>query len=103
MTEVDSRGRFLHVVTLDCKDTERARQCIDALREHGRPDAMEFGCLAYEFGRDGARVLLVERWADWGRLDALLEQRVVPALPLYNELLAQPFDPARDTRRVELA
>jgi len=106
MPDTVSEGRFLHIVTLECKDAEHARRCIGALAAYGRPDALAFGCLAYEFGlRLGSAdtVLLVERWRRWEDLDALLREKVVPALPLYNQLLMRPFDPARDTLRIALA
>lgn len=94
------------MVTLECKDAERATRCIDALANYGRPDALAFNCLSYEFGlQEGASdtVCLVERWSRWEDLDALLEAKVVPALPMYNELLKRPFDPAKDTLRIKLA
>ena len=94
-----------HIVTLDCRDAKRAEQCLEALEAYGRPDALEFGCHSYDFGvvqGSDDIVYLVERWARWEDLDALLAAKVVPALPLYNELLKRPFDPTRDTRRIEL-
>jgi len=48
-------------------------------------------------------VCIVERWRRWEDLDALLRDEVVPALPLYDQLLKEPFDPARDTLRVTLS
>jgi hypothetical protein len=48
-------------------------------------------------------VYIVERWKDWARLDALLQAKVVPALPMYNQLLKTPFNPATDTLRIELS
>lgn len=99
-------GRLVHIVTLPCKDAENARRCLQALADYGRPDALAFGARTYEFGLQvgtAATVRLVERWERWQDLDALLAQKVVPALPLYNEMLAQPFDPQRDTARIELA
>jgi quinol monooxygenase YgiN len=103
--ETPAAGRLLHVVTLACKDDEHASRCLDALAAHGRPDALEFHCLSYEFGlKEGTAdtVCIVERWRRWEDLDALLTNKVVPALPLYNELLRQPFDQARDTTRITL-
>jgi hypothetical protein len=44
--------------------------------------------------------LLRERWED---LDGLLADRVVPALPVYNQLLARPFDPSVDTERITMS
>lgn len=105
-TDSSSRGRLIHVVTLDCKDPEHASRCLSALAEHGRPDALAFGCVAYEFGlQEGATdiVRIVERWTHWTDLDALLLAKVVPALPMYNQLLKRPFDPARDTLRIRLS
>jgi len=99
------QGRRMHVVTLECKDTESAKQCLDALASQGRKDAMEFNCLAYDFGlREGtpSTIQLVERWNSWDDLDALLTNKVIPALPHYNALLKRPFDPARDTLRIRL-
>lgn len=101
-----AEGRLLHVVTLRCKDADSASRCLAALANYGRPDALAFNCRAYEFGlKEGApdTVILVERWSRWEDLDALLTQKVVPALPLYNELLRRPFDPALDTVRIALA
>jgi hypothetical protein len=98
-------ARLLHLVTLECRDADHAKRCIEALSAYGRPDALAFGCASYEFGlKDGHAdtVLLIERWSRWQDLDALLREKVVPALPLYNELLRRPFDPARDTARVAL-
>jgi len=100
-----SRGRLLHVVTLECRDGEHAKRCLDALAAHGRPDALAFDCASYEFGvRQGAEdtVVLVERWTRWEDLDALLSAKVIPALPVYNALLKRPFDPAKDTMRIEV-
>jgi hypothetical protein len=101
-----AHGDLIHIVTLRCRDAENAQRCLQALSAYGRPDAIAFGARAYEFGLElgtSATVRLVERWSRWADLDALLEQKVVPALPLYNEMLAQPFDPQRDTARIELA
>ena len=98
-------GHLVHIVTLECRDREHAARCLAALGTYGRPDALSFNCVAYEFGLQAGSpdtVYLVERWNQWEDLDALLTARVVPALPLYNELLKRPFDPARDTRRIEL-
>jgi len=99
-------GRLVHVVTLKCKDADRAAQCLEALSNQGRPDAMDYNCLSYEFGlREGSKdtVVLIERWTDWDDLNLLLMEKVVPALPLYNQLLEQPFNPARDTVRINLS
>jgi quinol monooxygenase YgiN len=96
---------LLHVVTLECKDAEHADRCLTALREHGRPDALAYGCVSYEFGPrvdSPSTIQIVERWHRWEDLDALLQERVVPALPLYDALLASPFDPSRHTARTEL-
>ena len=105
VTPPSPEGRLVHIVTLDCKDAERAAQCLAALASYGRPDAHEFGCLSYEFGLTVGTddvVYIVERWKRWEDLDALLAEKVVPALPMYDKLLKQPFDPARDTRRIAL-
>lgn len=99
-------GQFVHVVTLDCKDEEHAKRCIEALTNYGRPDALAFNCVAYEFGiREGTvdTVHIIERWRRWQDLDALLNEKVVPALPMYNQLLKKPFDPSRDTVRIKLS
>lgn len=101
-----ARGGLIHVVTLECKDAENAGRCLQALAGYGLPDAIAFGARAYEFGLQvgtQATVRIVERWSRWEDLDALLVQKVVPALPLYNQMLARPFDPQRDTARIELA
>lgn len=101
-----TKGLHVHVVTLECRDAARAGQCLGALASHGQKDALEFGCQSYEFGlQEGTAdtVYLVERWSRWEDLDALLTSRVIPALPLYNELLKRPFDPAKDTLRITLA
>lgn len=95
----------VHLVTLACRDSEHAKQCIAALAGTGRTDALEYGCASYEFGlRDGTDdvVRIVERWQRWEDLDSLLVDRVIPALPVYNQLLAQPFDPMTDTERITL-
>jgi hypothetical protein len=100
-----NEGKCVHVVTLDCKDEQHAKQCIEALANYGRPDALAFNCVSYEFGmRVGTAdtVCLVERWRRWQDLDALLNEKVVPALPMYNQLLKRPFDPSTDTVRIRL-
>jgi hypothetical protein len=92
-------------VTLECKDNEHAQQCLAALENYGKPDALAFKCASYEFGlKEGTTdtVCLVERWNRWKDLDALLSEKVVPALPTYNQLLKRPFDPAKDTCRIKL-
>jgi hypothetical protein len=99
-------GRLVHIVTLECKDAEHAARCIEALASYGRPDARSFNCISYDFGlKEGTTdtVYLVERWRRWEDLDALLSEKVVPALPLYNQLLRRPFDPAKDTLRITLS
>jgi hypothetical protein len=104
-TDHQNAAPLLHVVTLECKDAEHATRCLAALRDYGRPDALSFRCASYEFGvKEGttSTVYLIERWSRWEDLDALLTEKVVPALPIYNALLARPFDPARDTLRVRL-
>lgn len=98
-------ANLVHIVTLRCKDSDRAKQCLQALAEYGRKDALAYQCHSYEFGlQEGTQdtVYLIERWQQWGDLDKLLAEKVVPALPLYNELLLTPFDPAKDTLRVTL-
>ena len=93
------------MVTLACKDGAHARRCLEALAQYGRPNGLAYGCLAYEFGlRVGApdTVHIVERWHRWSDLDRLLVEKVAPALPMYNELLRRPFDPAQDTVRIAL-
>jgi len=97
---------LVHVVTLECKDEDHARRCLDALANYGKPDAHAFNCVSYEFGRkkdSPAPVYLIERWNRWEDLDALLQEKVIPALPLYNELLKRPFDPATNTLRIALS
>ncbi len=106
MQEPDSTSGALlaHVVTLECKDADHAERCLEALAEHGRPDATEFNCASYDFGlKQGTSdtVYIVERWNTWADLDHLLAAKVVPALPIYNALLKRPFDPATDTVRIE--
>ena len=101
-----AEGSCLHLVTLECKDHVHAARCMEALASHGRPDALAFQCLSYEFGLKAGTtdtVCLVERWHRWQDLDALLGEKVVPALPMYNQLLKRPFDPARDTLRIQLS
>jgi hypothetical protein len=98
-------GGCVHLVTLECKDQEHATRCIEALANYGRPDALSFKCASYEFGfKEGSSdtVCIVEHWRHWGDLNALLAEKVVPALPLYNQLLKRPFDPAKDTVRINL-
>ena len=98
-------SNLVHLVTLACRDAAHAQQCLSALADTGRSDALEYGCRSYEFGlRDGTNdvVRIVERWGRWEDLDALLSDRVVPALPVYNQLLARPFDPGIDTERITL-
>jgi quinol monooxygenase YgiN len=98
-------SNLVHLVTLACRDAAHAEQCLAALAGSGRSDALEYGCRSYDFGlRDGTDdvVRIVERWERWDDLDALLADRVVPALPVYNQLLARPFDPAIDTERIVL-
>lgn len=105
-TDPKAPAGLIHLVTLACRDAESAGQCLAALAAHGRPDALAYGCAAYEFGlRAGSddTVWLVERWRRWEDLDALLAERVAPALPLYNQLLARPFDPEQDTVRIALS
>jgi hypothetical protein len=102
----DTDARFAHIVTLACKDAEHAGRCIEALAAVGRPDALAFNCLAYDFGiQEGTvdTVVLVERWRRLEDLDNLLREKVVPALPIYNQMLKRPFDPAADTVRIRLA
>jgi hypothetical protein len=106
MNAQDKTGNLIHLVTLKCKDSERANQCLHALANYGSVDAMSYDCVAYEFGLQAGStdtVYIVERWKNWANLDALLQDKVVPALPMYNELLASPFNPATDTLRVELS
>lgn len=100
-----SPGPHLHVVTLRCKDAAHAARCMEALSRYGRPDALSYGAASYEFGLvagSSDAITLIERWERWADLDRLLQEKVIPALPLYNELLARPFDPAVDTLRVNL-
>lgn len=99
-------AHLVHIVTLRCKNSEMAKKCLQALAEYGRKDAMSYRCQSYEFGlKEGTEdtVYLIERWQSWGDLDALLTDKVVPALPMYNEMLLTPFDPAKDTQRVRLS
>lgn len=94
------------MVTLDCKDESHALQCMEALAHYGRPDALAFNCVSYEFGfRDDSAdtVYIVEHWRKWQDLNALLEEKVVPALPVYNQFLKRPFNPATDTLRINLS
>ncbi len=105
MNDQEQEGQLVHVVTLDCKDDEHARRCLEALANYGRPDALAFNCVSYEFGLKEDTtdtVYLVERWKQWQDLDALLSAKVVPAMPVCNQLLKRPFDPAKDTLRIKL-
>ena len=105
MTTRETEARLVHVVTLDCKDDAHARECLGALANYGKPDALAFDCVSYEFGLKAGTtdtVQIVERWRRWEDLDSLLGEKVVPALPTYNQLLKRPFDPAKDTLRIEL-
>ena len=100
-----TNGQLVHMVTLDCKDAEHAARCLDALANYGRPDATAFNCVSYDFGlKVGSKdtIHIVERWTSWEDLDALLAEKVVPALPRYNELLKRPFNPEADTLRISL-
>lgn len=97
---------LVHIVTLDCKDEEHARRCLDALANYGRADALAFNCISYEFGlKEGTSntVYVIERWNRWEDLDSLLNAKTILALPMYNALLKQPFDPSRDTLRITLS
>ena len=99
-------GDLMHIVTLNCKDAESADSCISALAAYGKPDALAYNCASYEFGRrEGSEdtVYIIERWRRWSDLDALLNEKVVPALPMYNQLLKRPFDPSQDTLRICLS
>lgn len=99
-------GKLIHVVTLNCKDNEHAKQCMAALANYGKPDALSFNCLSYEFGlKEGTTdtVYIVERWNQWEDLDSLLQAKVIPAIPMYNQLLQHPFNPATDTLRIALS
>jgi hypothetical protein len=101
-----SDGQLVHVVTLQCKDAGKATTLLGALGEYARPDALSYNCSSYEYGlKEGTTdtVYIVERWTSWDDLDSLLNDKVVPALPMYNEFLARPFDPARDTLRIRLS
>lgn len=98
-------GQNIHIVALRCKSAGHATQCLTALRDYGRPDALAYECQSYEFGRkvgDDATVILIERWGDFSQLNRLLTDKVIPALPDYNALLDREFDPARDTLRIVL-
>jgi len=101
-----AEGQLVHVVTLECKDGEHAERCLAALTNHGKPDALSFNCVSYEFGlKEGTAdtVCIIEHWKRWEDLDALLSTKVVPALPMYNQLLNRPFDPSKDTVRIRLS
>lgn len=101
-----AEGTCLQVVTLECKDGEHAKRCLDALATYGRPDALAFNCVSYEFGlKEGTSdtIYLVERWKQCEDLDALIREKVIPALPMYNQLLKRPFDPAKDAVRITLS
>lgn len=102
--QIHHDARLIHLVSLECKDDTHAMRCLEALSAYGRPDALAFKCVSYDFGRKLGtnHIFIIERWHRWEDLDALLTEKVVPALPLYNQLLARPFDPARDTTRIEL-
>jgi NAD(P)-dependent dehydrogenase (short-subunit alcohol dehydrogenase family) len=39
-------GRFVHGATLDCRDAEDAERCVEALANHGKPDALVFNCIS---------------------------------------------------------
>jgi len=102
----DSKGPMVNLSTLICKDETHAKQCLEAIANYGKPDALSYKCFSYEFelkvGTKDA-VCVVERWNRWEDLDSLLEDKVIPALPSYNQLLKRPFDFKTDTVRVELS
>ena len=101
-----SEGTLVHVVTLECKDEEHAKHCIEALASYGRPDALSLNCVSYEFGlKEGTTdvVYIIERWRQWKDLDDFLAKKVVPALPMYNQFLKHPFDSAKHTLRIRLS
>jgi hypothetical protein len=98
-------GRLINIVTLNCKNEDLAKQCLGALENYGRPDALSYNCLSYEFGlKEGTTnvVCIVERWNSWDDLDRLAKEKIANALPMYNQLLKNPFDPAKDTLRIML-
>lgn len=101
-----TKGRLINIVTLHCKNEELAQQCLGALENYGRPDALSYNCLSYEFGlKEGTTdvVCIVEHWKSWDDLDRLAREKIADALPMYNQLLKNPFDPAIDTLRIELS
>ena len=102
----DSMEKLIHIVTLHCKDNNHAEQCLGALANFGKPDALSYNCVSYEFGlKLGTTdtIYILERWNKWEDLDALLNEKVVPAIPMYNQLLKKPFNPTTDTLRIELS
>lgn len=102
---IKPNGQCINIVTLTCKNEELAKQCLSALENYGRPDALSYNCQSYEFGlKEGTSevICLVERWKNWHDLDRLLLEKVVPALPMYKQLLKKPFDPIKDTLRIKL-
>lgn len=61
---------------------------------HGRLDALALNCRSYGFGlKDGVAdtVCIVERWSQREDVETLLSAKVVPALPMYNQVLMRPF------------
>lgn len=101
----NQNANLVHIVTLNCKNEEHAQQCLGALANYGKPDAESFNCVSYDFGlKLGTKdiVYIFERWNSWEDLDNLLTEKVIPALPMYNQLLKNPFNPVTDTLRIEL-
>jgi hypothetical protein len=101
-----SKAKCIHIVTLNCKDSEHAKQCLNALANYGKPDALSFNCSSYDFGLKAGTedtIYIVESWFAWADLDSLLHAKVIPALPMFNQLLKNPFNPGTDTLRIELA
>ncbi len=101
----EAKNMCVHIVTLECKDAKSAKDCLEALKLYGLPDAQSFRCVSYEFGLKLGHqdtVYLVEHWNSWEDLDALLKEKVIPALPTYNTFLKRPFNPQTDTVRITL-
>jgi hypothetical protein len=94
-----------HNVVLPCKDAESAQNCIGVLKDAGLPGAMKSGAALYEFGLEMGsltKVFVVEKWYKWEDLDEHLKVNIVPNLEVFNGFLVEPFDPAKNTARINL-
>jgi quinol monooxygenase YgiN len=106
MTDTPSeKAKCMHIVTATGKDEETTQKLLEVLNTSIRETVMKSGGAWYEVGlKVGSKTELVlcEAWYSWDVLDKHLQEQILPGIDALNAMMAENFDPAKHTIRIDL-